>query len=79
MFRQYNKTTKEKKPINNKKKMTKQRSLKTHLAKLGYKLEIALQLKCKGTVAKKQAKIYLRSIVIAWRWKFHCDGDLEAL
>jgi hypothetical protein len=33
------------------KKMTKQRSLKTHLAKLGYKLEIALQLKCRSIIA----------------------------
>jgi hypothetical protein len=39
--------------------------LKAHLAKLGYKLEIAPQLKCKGTIPKKQAKLLLKSIVIA--------------
>jgi hypothetical protein len=57
MFKQNSKATREKKPKNNKKIMTKQKSLKTHLAKLGYKLEIALQLKCNGTLVEKQAKL----------------------
>jgi hypothetical protein len=29
---------------------------------LGYKLEITLQLKCIGTVAEKQAKLYLKAL-----------------
>jgi hypothetical protein len=49
-FNKNNKTIKERKPINNKKKKTKKRSLKTHHAKSGYKLEVALQLKCRGTI-----------------------------
>jgi hypothetical protein len=47
--------------------MTKQGSLETHLAKSGYKLKVALQLKCKDTIVKRQVALYLKSVVVVGR------------
>jgi hypothetical protein len=50
-------------------KMTKQGSLKTHLAKSGYKPKVAMQLKFKDTIVKRQVTLYLRSVVVVGRLK----------
>jgi hypothetical protein len=47
--------------------MTKQGNLKTHLAKSGYKLKVALQLKCRDIIIEKQVALCLRSVVVVGR------------
>jgi hypothetical protein len=50
-------------------KMIKQGSSKTHLDKSGYKLKVAMQLKFKDTIVKRQVTLYLRSVVVVGRLK----------
>jgi hypothetical protein len=49
--------------------MTKQGSLKIHLAKSGYKLKVVMQLKFRDTIVKKQITLYLKSVVVVGRLK----------
>ncbi len=49
--------------------MIKQGSSKTHLDKSGYKLKVAMQLKFKDTIVKRQVTLYLRSVVVVGRLK----------
>jgi len=69
--------------------MTKQGSFKIHITESGYKLKVALQLKCKNTIVERQVALYLRSVVVVGdkkstmsivveRQKLHCDGNAKA-